>query len=131
MRRVLIDTITYTAFKRNRADIVEAFRNLDFIGIDVTVLGELLSGFAAGRIARRNRKELEQFINNPRVKILNHNINTAEFYAQLYKNLRAKGKPIPTNDMWIAATALQHGLAVFSLDSHFKEISGLAVKEDF
>ena len=50
---------------------------------------------------------------------------TAENYAISYRNLRQKGEPIPTNDMWIAATALQHGFAVFTYDGYFKYVDGL------
>jgi predicted nucleic acid-binding protein len=50
---------------------------------------------------------------------------TAEYYAHTYLSLRRKGKPIPTNDLWIAATALQHGLAVFTYDKHFFDIDGI------
>ena len=52
---------------------------------------------------------------------------TADYYALVYRELRKKGRPIPTNDLWIAATALQHGLALFSYDAHFTEIDGLPV----
>jgi hypothetical protein len=44
-------------------------------------------------------------------------VTAAEYYPGVYRNLRKKGQPIPTNDMWIAATALQHGLAVYAYDS--------------
>ena len=50
---------------------------------------------------------------------------TADFYAVVWMQLRRKGKPIPSNDLWIAATALQHGLAVFTYDQHFQDIDGL------
>jgi predicted nucleic acid-binding protein len=53
---------------------------------------------------------------------------TAEFYAQVYWNLKRKGNPIPTNDMWIAASTLQHGVALFTLDTHFNVIDGLMLK---
>lgn len=45
---------------------------------------------------------------------------TALYYATVYQRLRAKGRPIPTNDLWIAATALQHACALFSFDAHFQ-----------
>ena len=54
-------------------------------------------------------------------------LETAEHYARVYRELRRRGRPIPTNDMWIAATALQHGLAVFSHDRHFREVPSLPV----
>ena len=59
---------------------------------------------------------------------------TAEYYAVLFSGLRKKGRPVPTNDLWIAASALQHGYAVFSFDTHFGEMESLIVGsqlEDF
>ena len=132
MRRVLIDTNIYTAFKRNHPAIVESFKHLDFIGIDVTVLAELYAGFKGGNKETINAKELEGFLNTSRVHILNHNEITAEFYANIFNVLKNKGQPIPTNHIWIAASSMQNGLALFTLDlQHFKEIEGLVLKTDY
>ncbi|RNC67435.1 MAG: type II toxin-antitoxin system VapC family toxin [Desulfuromonadales bacterium] len=50
---------------------------------------------------------------------------TAGFYAQVFSELKLKGRPIPSNDLWMAASALQHGLALATYDEHFNHISGL------
>ena len=131
MRRVLIDTNIYTAFKRNHTRIVESFKHLDFIGLDVTVLAELYAGFKGGKRETTNVKELENFINTSRVHILNHDEITAEFYANIFNVLKNRGKPIPTNDIWIAASSMQNGLSLFTLDIHFREIDGLVLKTDY
>ena len=131
MRNILLDTNVYVAFKRNNQSVVECFRNLDYIGLDITVLAELLSGFKGGSKEKSNRRELESFLNTPRVHLLDHNYQTAEFFAQIYYNLKMKGKPVPSNDLWIAAVAMQYGLALFTLDSHFANIDGLLLKTDF
>jgi len=131
MRKVLIDTNIYTAFKLDNKKIISAFKHLDYIGIDITVLAELYSGFKGGKKERKNINELEEFINSPRVYIINHDEITAEFYANVFHILKNKGKHIPTNDIWIAAAALQNGLALFTLDSHFSEIEILALKSDY
>ena len=128
MRRIIIDTNIYAAFKRNVQDVVKVFRRVDYIGINTVVLGELYSGFKGGAKEDLNKQELEQFLDKPRVDVIPIDENTAEFYAQVYWNLKRNGTPIPTNDMWIAASALQHGLALFSLDGHFKEVDGLMIK---
>ena len=73
----------------------------------------------------QNRKELELFLDSPRVQVIGSDETTAEFYAEVYRNLRRAGRPIPTNDMWIAAAAMQHGAAVFTLDPHFGDVEGL------
>ena len=74
-----------------------------------------------------NRQELKAFLDSPRVVLLNTSDATSEFYAKVFSGLKQKGKPIPTNDLWIAATALEHGHAIFTYDRHFKEIDGLLV----
>jgi len=125
MRRIAIDTNIYTSFKANDQSVVEAFRNCDFIGVDITVIAELFSGFSLGGKEKRNRQELEAFLNSPRVEMLLHDLETAEYYALIVRRLKAKGRPIPTNDIWIAANAMKHGLALFSFDGRFGEIEGL------
>ena len=125
MRRIAIDTNIYTAFKINDQHVAEAFRNCDLIAVDITVIAELYSGFSLGSKEKKNRQELEAFLTAPRVEILLHDLETADYYALVVKTLKAKGRPIPTNDIWIAANAMRHGLALYSFDNHFEEIEGL------
>ena len=131
MRKVLIDTNVYTAFKRNDNRVTDAFKHLDYIGIDVTVLAELHSGFKGGSKEKQNIKELVEFLNSFRTHIIEHNEITAEFYANIFNTLKINGTPIPTNDIWIAASALQNGLSLFTIDIHFTKIEGLLLKTDY
>jgi len=125
MRRIAIDTNIYTSFKSNDRTVIEAFRDCDFIGVDIAVVAELFSGFSLGSKEKRNRQELEAFLNSPRVELLQHDLETAEYYALIVKRLKARGRPIPTNDIWIAGNTMKHGLALYSFDSHFEEIESL------
>ncbi len=125
MNQVLLDTSAYAAFKTNNDVVVEIVRHVDSLSFNSIILGELLGGFAHGSKEEQNRKELAQFINNPRITIFSITENTAKYYAIIYANLRKKGLPIPTNDIWIAATALEHGLMLCSFDKHFLQIEGL------
>jgi predicted nucleic acid-binding protein len=125
MKRLAIDTNIYVAFKNNDADVVDVFRACDVIGVDIAVIAELYAGFSLGNKEAKNRRELETFLNASRVEVLAHDLDTAEFYALIVKKLKAKGKPIPSNDIWIAANALKHGMALYSFDKHFDEIDGL------
>ena len=127
IRNILLDTNAYVAFKQGTADAVAVLQHAPRIGLNSIVLGELLSGFAFGTREQENRQELEQFLASDRVDQLVVDDGTAEHYAAVYRELRRRGRPIPTNDMWIAATALQHGLAIFSDDGHFHEVQGLSV----
>ena len=125
MRRIAIDTNVYTSFKCNDQSVVEAFRDCDLIGVDIAVVAELFSGFSLGAKEKKNRQELETFLNSPRVEVLLHDLETADYYALIVKRRKVKGRPIPTNDIWIAANTMKHGLALYSLDKRFEEIEGL------
>lgn len=125
MKRISIDTNVYVAFKSNDARAVEAFRDCEVIGVDVTVIAELVTGFSLGSREKKNRQDLETFLNSPRVEVLLHDLETTEFYALIVRKLKVKGRPIPTNDVWIAANAMKHGLALYSFDAHFEEVDGL------
>ena len=127
VRDVLLDTNAYVAFKRGTLDAVEVLTHVPRIGINSIVLGELLSGFTIGTREEANRQELQRFLTSERVHQLVIDAETAGQYAVIYRELRRRGRPIPTNDMWIAASALQHGFAVFSDDGHFHEVPGLHV----
>jgi tRNA(fMet)-specific endonuclease VapC len=96
--------------------------------VDITVIAELFTGFSLGGREKKNRVELEAFLDAPRVEVLQHDLETAEFYALIVKKLKTKGRPIPTNDIWIAANALKHGFALYSIDGHFQEIDGLLLR---
>jgi len=110
---------------RGEPDTVSVLRQVDQIGICSISIGELLSGFKAGSREQENRKELNQFLDAPRVRVHRVDETTADFYAEILDGLGAKSTPVPTNDIWIASVAFQHGLKLLSRDRHFKEIPGL------
>ena len=128
MKRILMDTNTYAAFKRNDPMAVGVLREVEFIGINVVVLGELLSGFKGGSKEEQNVRELNQFLDSPRVHLIQVDEETAEFYAKIYWDLKKKGRPIPSNDIWVAASAMRYALSLFTFDEHFKHIDGLMLK---
>lgn len=125
MKRILIDTNFYAAFKKNEAEAANLLRKVEYIGVNTIILGELLAGFRCGSRERQNREELDQFLDSARVELISVDEETAEFYAQVFAELRQKGRPIPSNDLWLAASALQHGLALATYDDHFNQITGL------
>lgn len=125
MNTVVIDTNAYAEFKRGNENAVEVIKKAKNIIFTPIVIGELLSGFLLGSKESQNKLELKEFLNSKRVIILNIDARTSEFFALIYKTLRKKGLPIPTNDMWIAAIAMQYNFAVFSYDKHFKYIDKL------
>ena len=134
MRPVALDTNAYAAFKRGDEQIVAVLQHAPTIIVCATVLGELLGGFAAGLRESTNRNELTQFLSTPRVNVVPSTTATAVLYALVYAALRRKGQPIPTNDLWIAASSLEYGAVLLTLDAHFQNIDGLragARLEDF
>ena len=125
MRDIFIDTNIYSSAFKGDPDVVDALRKSDQIGISAVSIGELLSGFNAGNREAENRAELAEFLDSPRVHLYALNENTAEYYSEILNQLKQQGTPIPTNDIWIAASARQHGLALFTLDKHFENIPGM------
>ena len=124
MSRVLLDTNIYSLAMRGEAGVVDALRRIDRLFISAVSLGELFTGFKAGGRESENRRELAQFLDSPRVAVLAIDDDTADFYAEILVRLRSQGTPIPTNDIWIAAVAFQHGLKLFTRDRHFRQIPG-------
>jgi tRNA(fMet)-specific endonuclease VapC len=127
VKGLLIDTNIYTHALKGDSQVVSLLRSASRLGISSISLGELLSGFKAGTRETENRKELMEFLDSPRVQVYLVDEDTAEFYAEILDRLRKQGQPIPTNDIWIAAIAFQHGLRLFSKDRHFEVVPGLAL----
>jgi len=111
MRPIVLDTNAYVAFKRGEPDILAILRAAERIRLPTVVLGELLAGFAAGKRESANREELARFLQSHRVATLPVGDTTADHYALVFARLRAKGRPIPGNDLWIAACTLEAGAA--------------------
>lgn len=125
VRPILIDTNAYVAFKRGETSVLEIIQQAEVLAISPIVLGELLGGFEGGSKTKKNRDELQQFLQSSRVRLFSITSDTATFYSQIYSSLRNKGNPIPSNDMWIAAQVLENGCVLCSFDKHFKAIEGL------
>ncbi|MDP2971392.1 MAG: type II toxin-antitoxin system VapC family toxin, partial [Deltaproteobacteria bacterium] len=116
--KVMMDTSAYTAFLRGSPEVKEIVQQADEIVFNPVVLGELIAGFLMGRNERKNRAILKDFLSSPRVIVAEIDEETSERYAVIVQSLRMKGAPIPTNDLWIAASAMQHGLKVLTTDKH-------------
>lgn len=131
MKNVLIDTNIYSLAMKGDGSVVEALRKIDRIGFSAISIGELFSGFKGGNREGRNRRELDLFLDSPRVAIHPVDEGTADFYSAILNDLKTAGTPIPTNDIWIAATVFQHGYKLFSKDKHFRLIPGLVRFQEF
>lgn len=127
MIRLLLDTSAYSAFMRGVDPMRFAIRRADEIVFTPIVLGELRAGFLRGRLGDRHEDELRSFLASPRVSTVTLDEQTGVRYAVIVKSLRRAGTPIPTNDLWIAATAMQHGLRVLTTDAHFLMVGQIIV----
>ncbi|MFH1633283.1 MAG: type II toxin-antitoxin system VapC family toxin [Chloroflexota bacterium] len=128
MTPLMLDTSAYTAFKLGDSTTLEAIRNAPKILIPLVVFGELLAGFEVGSRREQNRQELTAFLRNPRVQLMPVTADTAERYALIYAYLRQKGRPIPTNDLWIAASSMEHSSELLTADKHFCHVPQIIVR---
>ena len=119
---VALDTNAYSEFMRGESTRVQVVRTARRIFLPLIVLGELRAGFAAGNRESDNAANLQRFLNSPRVSVLLPDEQTTHHYAQIHLQLRRLGIAIPTNDLWIAALTVQHGLILCTSDAHFKHI---------
>jgi tRNA(fMet)-specific endonuclease VapC len=120
---VILDTNALSAFVDGDAGVGEILRREPRAAIPVIVLGEFRYGIAQSR----RRAEYEAWLDShlDRFDVLAVTDETAAEYAALRVALKQAGRPIPANDAWIAALALQHRLPVLSRDEHFDAVPRL------
>jgi len=123
--RVALDTNRYIDLCRGEAAVVETVELADKVWIPFIVLGELRAGFVLGNQGTRNEAVLRRFLIKPNVEVLYADDQTTHHYANVYRQLRRQGTPIPANDIWIAALALQHSFSLMTRDTHFEHLPQL------
>ncbi len=127
INRVVLDTTAYSHAMRGTETAAAAIREAPEILISPVVIGELLAGSERGSRRAQNEKQLREFIARERVRVIQISQITATHYSSILNILRNEGKPIPTNDIWIAACAMEHGAVVTTTDVHFSYVKGLLV----
>lgn len=128
MSAILLDTSAYTLLSYGHREALRHIQDAEQILLPAVVLGELYAGFAYGSKPEENRRVLTEFRRENRIVVTGLSAGTAERYAQIYAHLRRTGRPIPTNDMWIAATALEHSARLLTGDGHFAHIPLLLIE---
>ncbi|MCC6740911.1 MAG: type II toxin-antitoxin system VapC family toxin [Planctomycetia bacterium] len=124
--RLLLDTNIYSAMAAGGDSAVEnLIRSAEGVVMSAIVVGELLHGFRAGNRFRQNLGRLDSFLDEPQVQFLAVTRATCDRFGVLMAGLRDRGKPIPSNDAWIAAHALESGATLVSRDRHFAFVAGL------
>lgn len=125
MRDVLLDTNAFVRFLAGDEKVLDHLGRASRVHMSVFVLGELLAGFRAGGREKENRRVLERFLEKPGVSVLDAGRETSEYFALIKTALRAAGRPLPVNDVWIAAQAMETASLLITYDARFLAVPGL------
>ncbi|HVR12094.1 MAG TPA: type II toxin-antitoxin system VapC family toxin [Thermoanaerobaculia bacterium] len=120
--RFCLDTSAYSYFKRGHPPVVALIDQAAWIGVPSIVIGELWVGFLLGQRPDRNQEDLAEFLRQPVVEELPVDGEIGQIYAEMVVALRKSGTPVPSNDIWVAATSARAGATVLTYDSHFAAI---------
>lgn len=123
---VLLDTNIVIAFFAQEASILARIEHVNFL-VPAIVLGELYAGARKSARVAENMARIDAMI--PVGIVLSCDRATAQEYGLIKQALRAKGRPIPENDIWIAAIAQQYKLPLVTHDDHFTAVDGLTVEK--
>ena len=122
MSSFCLDTSAYSNFRRGNEEVATLLDRAELVGVPTVALGELRTGFLLGGRQQRNEAELDAFLDSSVVEVLPVDAVTSRHYAEIVAELRKAGTPVPTNDIWIAATAARNGTTVLTCDDHFERI---------
>ena len=123
--KILLDTNAYVGFKRNVVEIVDFIVSAESIMFSPIVLGELMFGFRNGTRFKKNMEDLNRFLDHEAVELVPVGKITSDRYSRIAAQLKQQGRPIPSNDIWIAAQTMEHGAELITSDQHFERINGL------
>lgn len=121
--RYLLDTGIIASLFRGDSGVRQRIAASEELFISSITLGELYYGAFKSQRTEDELAKINQFA--LAVRVLDCDAGTAEVYGRIKTSLRAKGRPIPENDIWIAATALQYELSLAMRDQHFEQVDGL------
>ena len=121
----ILDSNIVIDILRNNEETIQKVSQLKSIYIPVIVLGELYYGAFKSDPTSMKTQEIEEL--EKRVHLLDITEKTAKIYGEIKNELRQKGRPIPENDIWIAAIAKETKLPIFTRDKHFREVAGIQV----
>lgn len=121
-----LDTSRYSDLAGGDGEAAEVVEAAGAVYVPLPVLAELRAGFVAGSRVQQNEAKLAEFLAQPGVVVLLPDEQTTRHYAAVCLQLRHQGTPIPTNDMWIAAMVIQHGLVLYARDAHFDHLPQIA-----
>jgi len=120
---LILDTNALSAAAEEHAGVIGILASVQQLALPVVVIGEYRYGIAQSQHKARYRRWLDGLITD--CLVLDVTEQTTHHYAIINVELRQAGKPIPTNDLWIAALCRQHGLPLLSRDRHFDVVPGI------
>ncbi|NKB66788.1 MAG: PIN domain-containing protein [Candidatus Latescibacteria bacterium] len=127
--KALLDTNGLSALWSGDERVLEVLGRADTVFMSIIVLGELHAGFRGGTQLQENRTRLAEFLTKPTVRLPELSADTAEVYGLLKDQLKRAGTPIPINDVWLAAQAIETGAVLITFDHHFSKVQGLRLWE--
>ena len=125
MTRVCMDTNVYIALVKGKSEVLDLIESAQQVFVPIAVIGELLAGFKLGSKEKKNRKTFDDFLEMSTIKVVPISRETAEIFAEIKSDLSRRGKPIPINDIWIAAQTIETGSVLMTYDRHFQHVTGL------
>lgn len=127
MKKIVLDTNAYRGLMDEDEKMVKVVESAKEVILPIVVVGELFEAFKLGTREKFNLEKIEMFLDRANVTLGLVSVETAHVYADIRVKLHRKGKPIPVNDVWIAALTMESGAVLVTNDGHFKEIAGLRV----
>ena len=124
-RRYLLDTSFLVDALHDGMRLPAAIEKSETVYLSEIAVGEYKAGLDDTRRGRRNREALEAFLHLPNIVEVTITSATTDLYAKVFRSLHAAGRPIPVNDIWLAAQALEHGAVLVSRDRHFEAVANL------
>ena len=123
--RLMLDTSAYSRFRSGDTRVRDLIADADLVMVPAPVIGELHGAFELGSRARENRVALGELLAEPFVQFIPVTETVARHYGRAFASLRRAGTPIPANDIWIAACALDQGACLVTFDHDFERVPGL------
>jgi predicted nucleic acid-binding protein len=123
--RLVLDTSAYSRLRAGDTRVRDLIAEAETVMLPTPVLGELHGAFELGSRARENRAALGDFLSEPFVRVVPVTEAVARHYGRTFAALRRAGKPIPANDIWIAACTLDQGACLLTFDHDFDHVAGL------
>ena len=123
--RLVLDTSAYSHFRTGDERVLDQLTRAEIVLMPTIVIGELEAGFRLGSRYRENRVALAEFLDEPFVNVVGVNAEVARRYGEIFAELKRAGTPLPINDIWIAACALESAAHLLTFDGDFARIARL------